>query len=663
MTEPGNDADRAARSRSDDAPHAAGPRRPGALRRQGYRLFVARGVVALSLGITLLATGSNLDRLTTFIAAYWIAAALLTLRWVGVHRAMVRRPLALAAGTFALVAGLAVILRHVLDALVSRGVLLDVLGASAIAIGLLRLAGMIHDDQLAADRPRLRYRVMAGTLEVLLGIALVVTETSPSDETRLVVGAWALTMGSFLILDALEMRRQVARPDNVGDDSSWTRRHRLHQFASTSAWLIPTTYVLAAIALGITVPLIDAALGDSVPVRFGVGAAQSLLTAFATGLITVMGFIITVVIAGATFSATAVTPRMVREMQQNTMIRHVFGLLLLSVVYAFLVLNRVAPPGHPDYVPDLAVWLITPLLILDVVGLMVLVREMGRSLRLVNIIERVYQRAEQVITVMYPEGLGPRDTDGDRRDGSDGQEVIVANLGRSGVMARLDVHRLVAEAARLHTTIELACPMGSYVPTGGAMLRPLVTARCDADMAELQRAVYIADERTIDQDPLYAFRLLVDIATRGLSPAVNDPTTAVQVLDRVESLLRMLATRRLDSGTIRDRSGILCLIVPLPGWEDFLLVGLTEIRQFGAASTQVTRRLRALLDDLMLAVPRCRGAAVARHLALLDEIVADSVVRPDERILALVADRHGLGGAMAAPQADTAGTTPGAPRT
>jgi uncharacterized membrane protein len=152
--------------------------------------------------------------------------------------------------------------------------------------------------------------------------------------------------------------------------SPWTRPGRVRHYAATALWPIPVAYLLAVAALGIAMPRLDRALGDAVPAQFGVGASQALLSAFATGLITVMGFIITVVIAGLTFSGTTVTPRMVREMQRSTTIRHVSGVRLLSVVYAFLVLNRIAPPGDPQYVPDLAVWLVTPLLVADVVALL-----------------------------------------------------------------------------------------------------------------------------------------------------------------------------------------------------------------------------------------------------------------------------------------------------
>jgi len=423
--------------------------------------------------------------------------------------------------------------------------------------------------------------------------------------------------------------------------SDWTRARRFRNYTETTIWPIPVAYLALAIVLGVGLPRLDRALGDAVPAEFGVGAAQALLTAFATGLITVMGFIISVVIAGITFSGTTVTPRMVREMQRNTVIRHVFGLLLMSVVYAFLVLNRVAPPSDPNYVPDLAVWVIVPLLVIDVVGLLALVREMGHSLRLVEIIDSIHRRAEQVIATMYREELGAEMATPEV-ERLDSPAVTLHNREHSGVVASLDVERLVAEATRFDTRLELACAIGSYVPTGEPILH-IADRRPGLDENRLRRAIVRADERTIDQDPLYALRLLVDIAARALSPAVNDPTTAVQALDRIESLLALLATRRLDRGTLRDEHGNIRLVVPLPAWDDFLAVGLTEIRQYGATSTQVARRLRAVLEDLCRLAPASRRPALEQQLVLLDQAVARAYPDPAERDLALVADHHGLG--------------------
>lgn len=181
----------------------------GPLPRWASVIFFARGAVALALGVTLLFAGANLSRLTTFIAIYWIVAAVLTLHWVVVHRVLPHRWLGFVAGSIALVAGVAVVLRSVIHALVGEGLLLDLVGASAIAIGSLRLLGTIHDDQLAQDHPRRRYRFVVGTLEMLLGVALLLADKAATDQIRVALSIWGLSTGTFLLLDALMLWRST----------------------------------------------------------------------------------------------------------------------------------------------------------------------------------------------------------------------------------------------------------------------------------------------------------------------------------------------------------------------------------------------------------------------------------------------------------------------
>lgn len=193
------------------APH---PSPPIPVPRWAYVIFVARGTVALALGVSLLFAGANLSRLTTFFAIYWIVGALLTLHWAVVHPVLPHRRLGFVAGSIALLAGAVVVLRSVIHALVGEGLLLDLLGASAIAIGCLRLLGTIHDDQLAQDHPRRRYRFVIGTFEVLLGVALVLADKAATDQIRVALSVWGLSTGTFLLLDALMLRR-VTRTDGM----------------------------------------------------------------------------------------------------------------------------------------------------------------------------------------------------------------------------------------------------------------------------------------------------------------------------------------------------------------------------------------------------------------------------------------------------------------
>jgi len=110
-------------------------------------------------------------------------------------------------------------------------------------------------------------------------------------------------------------------------------------------------------------------------------------------------------------------------------------------------------------------------------------------------------------------------------------------------------------------------------------------------------------ERTFEQDPALALRLLADIALRALSPAVNDPTTAVQALDRIASLLRVLATRDLDIEKIADGSGTTRVKLILPAWDDYLAVALDEIIALPGLLPTITRRLTRLLDDIAAIAP------------------------------------------------------------
>ena len=179
------------------------------LPRLTYWIFLARGCFALVLGVALLASGSGLSRLGNFLAVYWIIGALLTLRWAVGHRAATGRRLGAIAGLIGIVAGILVLLRAVLDGLVGEGYLLDLLGLCAIATGILRLAGGFRDDQLASENPRGRYRFVVGTLDLGLGVALIAVseETVSVSTVQLALGVWGLLTGTFLLLDAIRLRR------------------------------------------------------------------------------------------------------------------------------------------------------------------------------------------------------------------------------------------------------------------------------------------------------------------------------------------------------------------------------------------------------------------------------------------------------------------------
>lgn len=192
--------------------------------------------------------------------------------------------------------------------------------------------------------------------------------------------------------------------------------------------------------------------------------------------------------------------------------------------------------------------------------------------------------------------------------------------------------------------------VGDHVSAGDPLVEVRGPATASEAGPEIEGLIALGDERTIEQDPAFALRVMVDIAARALSPGINDPTTAVQVLDHVESLLLLIGGTDLSSRRVLvDADGAPRVVVPTRTWEDFLTLGVTEIRQFGEGSIQVLRRLRALLLHLKAAVRPEHRAAVERELARLDETVQRTYGGTTDLATAAGADRQGLGGPPGAP--------------
>jgi len=226
----------------------------------------------------------------------------------------------------------------------------------------------------------------------------------------------------------------------------------------------------------------------------------------------------------------------------------------------------------------------------------------------------------------------------------DGKPARTVPSKSVGVVLAFDVQGLVALAIRHDCVIELVPQVGSFVAPGDPLFR--VRGGADLPQGKLYHSIAFGAERTLEQDPAFAFRMIVDIASKGLSPAINDPTTAVLAIDQIHHLLRHVGGRRLDNQKVRDATGHVRLMYRTPEWEDFVVLAVTEIRQFGGASIQIARRLRAMLEDLIRTLPELRADPLRKELALLKRSAERFFQEPEDRARAEVSDSQGVGGAQ-----------------
>lgn len=202
--------------------------------------------------------------------------------------------------------------------------------------------------------------------------------------------------------------------------------------------------------------------------------------------------------------------------------------------------------------------------------------------------------------------------------------------------------RLLQLATAYDCVIEFVATVGDVVVEMTPVLH-VFGSRKVIDEQAMRDAIGFGEQRTFTQDPKYAIRLLVDVAIRALSPAINDPTTATQALDEIGDLLVRLGLRRIEIGTLHDSDGDVRLVVPFPSWEDFILLAFEEIRYFGASSVQVMRRMSALLTDLISALPEARRPALIYWQQRIQDTIGRSFEDAEERGHASGEDRQGLG--------------------
>ena len=405
----------------------------------------------------------------------------------------------------------------------------------------------------------------------------------------------------------------------------------------------PLVYSLGALVLGVVVPRLEARFLPGLSAKVSVGAALAFLSAIASGMLPLTGLVFSLAFVMVQFSATAYSPRLVSWFAGSTVMSHSLGIFTATFLYALAAIAWV-DRGGAGTVPMVTLLVATVLLLASVVFFVLLVDKLA-LLQISRALAYVGDQGRAVIERDYAPlpaaGQGSAGTRARAAElGPASQEVV--HRGGPAVVQEMDVRRLVALAGSASAVLAVVPAVGDTVTDGMPLVRVHGSGR-PLEERGLRRLLKLGDERTFAQDPKYALRILVDIAIRALSPAVNDPTTAVQALDQVEDLVLRLGRCSLAAGRVSDAAGALRLAFPVPSWEDFLRLGFDEIRFHGASSIQVMRRMRALLSELMTQVPAERRTALARYLERVDAGIRSSFPEGEDRKDALDEDRQGLG--------------------
>ena len=416
------------------------------------------------------------------------------------------------------------------------------------------------------------------------------------------------------------------------------RLFRARIWLASAMWVPVLAANLAAIGLALFLAEVD---GERLPIS--VGAAQQIFGALAAGMITFAGITFSAVFVAAQIQTSSYSPRLAARLRRDPVVITGLALPTATATYALFALAAIGRESErigDDAVPGATVIAGLILLVVTLGGFVALVQRAFDLTQIGGILRGVMHRAHAVIEDVHPVAAGFEDAPQSVPEDPHAAEVI--HLGRPAVVAAVDRSALLRLARQTGGFVDVVPRVGEYVSTGTTTLR-VHGGHAPPASDDARRVLMLARQRTIDQDPAFALRILVDIAIRALSPAVNDPTTAVQVLDRIEDLLVDLYRRHPGPSLVLDDDGEPRGRVPSPTWTEYLELGLTEIRHYGAGSIQIGRRLQAVYDRLLQQTAGDATARVELQRRLLDEALDVRFADARERAVAARPDRMGLG--------------------
>lgn len=421
---------------------------------------------------------------------------------------------------------------------------------------------------------------------------------------------------------------------------------QLREHLRDTLWFAPTVGLVLSIALWWGASSLDstivrylqdegayAELSDLISI---VEDSKTIVTTISSAMMTFIGVVFSISLVAVQMASGQLTPRVVRIFVRSRISKATLTVFLATFLFSLLVLTSYESETNPRQVTSVP-WLQSLLtLVLLALSLLLFIAYVSSTLRLMQVGPVVDSIAHEALQLVGRQPAGEREPAPLAPESG-----WIPYRGRAGVLRDLNVARLVRAARRQGVVLRLIPRIGDFVVPGTPMLA--VHGSGEPSRSALRYTVSVGVERTFLQDLGFGLRQLSDIALRALSPAVNDPTTAVQCLDRIVQFLSVVARKPLGAVHYRDRQGAVRLVQDVPEWADLVDLALAEVRLHAPGNPQVSRRLIAGIDDLLLLVPEERKEPLLKHRALLIQAVARAVPEAAEREFALLPDRQGIG--------------------
>lgn len=420
--------------------------------------------------------------------------------------------------------------------------------------------------------------------------------------------------------------------------SSGSKLQQIRILIGSSLWFVPTLIVLSAIALALGMIELDVRYSKQLQewwpwlIRSKVEGARAMLSTIASATITVAGVVFSITIVALALASSQYTSRILRNFMRDRSNQFVLGTFVGIYTYCLLVMRTLSNGGEAP-VPSLAVFCGVVLALVGIAVFIFFIHHISAAIQASEIIAAITFETLEVIDKRFPDKLEHEKNNTPQANPQlDELEWFPVPAPCTGYIQSVDAAKLLSFAARRKTIIRMTSGVGEFVMQG----RPLVFVAGNRHLADEEikaiTCMYAIDSfRTVDQDPAFGIRQLVDIALKALSPGINDTTTAVTCVDHISVILQHVTDRSLQIPHRYDGNELRLITRGLE-FEQLVSLGFDQILENGEGNTAVLGRLLTMLQCLFEAVKdQQRRTWLMRYIDIISEVVDRSIDAPHAR--------------------------------
>lgn len=426
-----------------------------------------------------------------------------------------------------------------------------------------------------------------------------------------------------------------------------SRRSVVREYLTGAYWVLPTLGIVIGLGSGALlsmIPVKPGSLVDKMMFQGTAADARGVLIVVSATMITTIGIVFSLTVLSLQIASSQFSVRLLRSFLRDLPNQVVLAIFACTFAYSTGGLHTVGEHrGGGEFVPKAAVSGSLALAFISIAALIYFLHHLTHSIQVDSIIEKAQLRTLALVDELYPDLDTP-----DRQaqtPPTPPTEAVPLLAPQSGYLQTVEIDDVAANADATGHTVLVVVFVGDYVTAGGLLgwcwRRGEPPSAPDPEFAQnCTRNVHIGFERTLQQDIRFGLRQIVDIALRALSPAINDPYTAIQVVHHLSAVESVLASRTISDDVRRDTSGEVLVWLQYPAFAAYLQLGCGQIRRYGTREPLVLAALLQLLSSVAQnCVDPVRRAAVQTQI--------DLVVRAAERELTEESDRAMVVGAAA----------------